>query len=92
MQVIDTVKSLASRGATILLSIHQPRWSIFKLFDNIILLSEGVVIYQGDPKLVVGHFEACGYFCEVNNNPADFMFDALVGLIENKTRKERGEL
>lgn len=82
IQVIESVRALASRGCTVLLSIHQPRYSIFKHFDRILLLSEGVIIYEGHPRSVIRHFEIAGYVCEANNNPADFMFDVLSGLVE----------
>ena len=39
--VIETLKILCHHGATVILSIHQPRSSIFALFDHLILLSEG---------------------------------------------------
>ena len=58
--------------------IHQPRNRLFKLFDNLILLSEGKMVYQGPPKT-----EAAAYFGNVgvayalprNTNPADHYID-----------------
>ena len=79
--VVQCVKSLADRGCTVAMSIHQPRYSIFKLLDHVILLSDGLIIYQGSPHGVIEHFAKVGFICEANNNPADFMFDALSGLV-----------
>ncbi len=28
--------------------IHQPRYELFELFDNLFLLAEGRVVYQGE--------------------------------------------
>ena len=81
VQVIQSIRELCSKGTTVAMSIHQPRFSIFKLLDHIILLSDGKIIYQGDTHDVIPHFADCGYICEQNNNPADFMFDALSGLV-----------
>jgi ATP-binding cassette subfamily G (WHITE) protein 2 len=81
VQVVQTVRSLAMKGCTVAMSIHQPRFSIFKLLDHVILLSDGVIIYQGPTMGVIDHFASVGFVCEANNNPADFMFDALSGIV-----------
>lgn len=46
-QVVHTLKSLAEAGHTVVASIHQPRSSIFALFDDLVLLSEGELLYCG---------------------------------------------
>jgi hypothetical protein len=46
----------------------------------VLLLSEGVIVYQGPPEGVVEHFAGVGYVCDAFNNPADFMFDVLSGV------------
>jgi ABC-type multidrug transport system ATPase subunit len=45
--VVNLFKQLAAKGNTVIFSIHQPRASIYSLFDDITLLSEGRVIYSG---------------------------------------------
>lgn len=82
VQVVQLIKKLIEReNTTVAISIHQPRYSIFKLLEHIILLSDGNIVYQGDPFAVIDYFGACGYICEANDNPGDFMFDALAGVI-----------
>jgi ABC-type multidrug transport system ATPase subunit len=45
---VATLKDLAAlKGHTVVASIHQPRSSIFALFDDLILLSEGQIVYCG---------------------------------------------
>ncbi|XP_064405231.1 broad substrate specificity ATP-binding cassette transporter ABCG2-like isoform X2 [Halichondria panicea] len=61
----------------VILSIHQPRYSIFKLFDSLTLLSLGSVIYQGKASHVVNYFGRLGYGLEELENPADFLLDIL---------------
>lgn len=46
-QVMSTLKSLASQGHTVVCSIHQPRSSIFAMFDDLLLLCEGRPVYWG---------------------------------------------
>jgi ABC-type multidrug transport system permease subunit len=43
-----TLKKLASLGHSIACVIHQPRTDIFKLFDHLLLLSKGRVVYNGE--------------------------------------------
>ena len=38
------------------MSIHQPRYSIFKLFDSVTLLSRGELVYNGPAHGVVPYF------------------------------------
>ena len=47
LQVVAALKQLASEGHTVVCSIHQPRSSIFAMFDDLILLSEGACLYSG---------------------------------------------
>lgn len=42
------------------MSIHQPRYSIFKLFDNLTLLSHGKIVYHGPSKHSLKYFERIG--------------------------------
>lgn len=57
-QVMQTLKDLANEGKTVVCSIHQPRSSIFSMFDDLLLLSEGEVIYSGPAKGIISHFES----------------------------------
>ncbi len=46
--LIKLLKNIAKQqGKTILLTIHQPRFDIVELFDKIMLLSQGKMIYDG---------------------------------------------
>uniref|UniRef100_A0A8C4RP54 ATP-binding cassette sub-family G member 2-like n=1 Tax=Erpetoichthys calabaricus TaxID=27687 RepID=A0A8C4RP54_ERPCA len=73
------VLSLLRRGRTIIFSIHQPRYSIFKLFDSLTLLAIGKVMYHGPAQSALQYFHSIGYECEPFNNPADFFLDIING-------------
>lgn len=77
--VIILLKRLSRRGRTIIFSIHQPRYSIFKLFDTLTLLASGKVMYHGPAAEALGYFNCIGYVCESFNNPADFFLDVING-------------
>ncbi|NXS11245.1 ABCG2 protein, partial [Neodrepanis coruscans] len=77
--VLILLKKLSRRGRTIIFSIHQPRYSIFKLFDSLTLLATGKVLYHGPAKQALEYFSSIGYECEPFNNPADFFLDVING-------------
>ena len=64
---------------TIILSIHQPQYSIFKLFDRVFLLAAGHCIYHGSVNEMLPYFNSIGYRCEEHDNPADFILDVCQG-------------
>ena len=76
LTVVETLKKLCANGCTVITSIHQPRSSIFKLFDDIIILSGGNLVYHGPAgDDALKYFEGKGYPCPPYYNPADFFLD-----------------
>ncbi|KAJ9692264.1 hypothetical protein PVL29_011366 [Vitis rotundifolia] len=59
--------------ATILMSLLQPAPETFDLFDDIILLSEGQIVYQGPRVHILEFFESCGFRCPERKGTADFL-------------------
>uniref|UniRef100_A0A672HHH2 ATP-binding cassette, sub-family G (WHITE), member 2a n=1 Tax=Salarias fasciatus TaxID=181472 RepID=A0A672HHH2_SALFA len=70
---------MANHGRTIILSIHQPRYSIYRLFDSLTLLVNGKQVYHGPAQRALDYFSDIGYTCEAHNNPADFFLDVING-------------
>jgi len=87
LRVATTIKELALGGRTIVTSIHQPRSSIFALFDDIVVLSEGRVMYFGAASRMVQYFSELGHIMPENYNPADFVLD-LVSVDQRSTTAE----
>ncbi|XP_061848297.1 broad substrate specificity ATP-binding cassette transporter ABCG2 isoform X2 [Colius striatus] len=77
--VLLLLKRMARQGKTIIFSIHQPRYSIFRLFDSMTLLAVGRVLYHGPAQRAIEYFQSIGYQCEPYNNPADFFLDIING-------------
>jgi ABC-type multidrug transport system ATPase subunit len=77
LSVMQSLKALASRGHTVVASIHQPRGSIWELFDDLVVLAEGgQPLYSGPACEAVAHFErAAGATCPPHSNPAEFLLD-----------------
>eukprot|EP01103_Thecamoeba_quadrilineata_P018866 TRINITY_DN7420_c0_g1_i1.p1 TRINITY_DN7420_c0_g1~~TRINITY_DN7420_c0_g1_i1.p1 ORF type:complete len:656 (-),score=111.76 TRINITY_DN7420_c0_g1_i1:206-2122(-) len=62
---------------TIICTIHQPRADIFTLFDKLLLMANGEVIYFGPPKAAIGYFSSLGHPCPKRMNPADYFIDVI---------------
>ncbi|XP_060103055.1 broad substrate specificity ATP-binding cassette transporter ABCG2-like [Heteronotia binoei] len=77
--VLLLLKRMSRQGKTIIFSIHQPRYSIFRLFDNLTLLAAGRMLYHGPAQNAIEYFRSVGYECEPYNNPADFFLDVING-------------
>lgn len=63
--------------ATILMSLLQPTPETFDLFDDIILLSEGHIVYQGPREHVLEFFKSCGFQCPDRKGTADFLQEVI---------------
>ncbi|KAJ3010711.1 hypothetical protein HKX48_007231 [Thoreauomyces humboldtii] len=79
LSLIETLVALCRKGRTICISIHQPRSDIFELFDNVILLSGGNLVYSGEKGMedqgVLGWFAQNGHHLPALINPADYLID-----------------
>ncbi|KAG1961198.1 broad substrate specificity ATP-binding cassette transporter ABCG2b [Pimephales promelas] len=77
--IISLLHRLSRGGRTVIFSIHQPRYSIFRLFDHLTLLHKGETVYDGPSGKAMDYFKSLGYECEAFNNPADFFLDITNG-------------
>lgn len=59
--------------STVVISLLQPAPETFNLFDDIILLSEGQIVYQGPREHVMSFFESAGFKCPDRKGIADFL-------------------
>jgi len=76
--VMECLAGLASQGGrTVVASIHQPRSSIFALFDQLYLISEGKCMFAGPASDAVAYFAQMGsqFACPAHFNPADWFLD-----------------
>lgn len=89
-QVIMLLKRIAAeKNIAVVCSIHQPRSSIWNVFDDILLLGPGGhVIYHGPRSDVLSYFAGIGYPCPADTNPAEFLID-LVSSDETKKNQAK---
>ena len=78
--VMAMLRSLSSRGLTIMAVIHQPRVEIYEQLHQVLLLGRGgFTAYHGDAKLAVNYFSGLGFVKDDAQNPADFLIDVVDG-------------
>ncbi|KAF7026533.1 hypothetical protein CFC21_038644 [Triticum aestivum] len=58
---------------TVMISLLQPPPETYNLFDDIILLSEGYIVYHGPRDNILEFFEAAGFRCPERKGVADFL-------------------
>ncbi|KAH7516393.1 hypothetical protein FEM48_Zijuj10G0130300 [Ziziphus jujuba var. spinosa] len=78
-KVMETLRQLAQDGHTVICSIHQPRGSVYSKFDDIVLLTEGALVYAGPARdEPLAYFSRFGlYNCPEHVNPAEFLADLI---------------
>ncbi|XP_052877846.1 pleiotropic drug resistance protein 3-like isoform X3 [Gossypium arboreum] len=77
-QIVTCLQQLTHiTEATILVSLLQPPPETFDLFDDIILMEEGKIVYQGPRNYVQEFFEHCGFRCPERKGVADFLQEVL---------------
>jgi ABC-type multidrug transport system ATPase subunit len=75
--VMQSMKNVASNGRLVISVIHQPRSTIYDMFDQLLLLSEGQQMYLGPASGATEYFAKLGFLCPKLFNPSDFFLDIL---------------
>ncbi|KAJ0014340.1 hypothetical protein Pint_21524 [Pistacia integerrima] len=77
-QIVACLQQLVHiTDATLLISLLQPAPETFELFDDIILMAEGKVVYQGPHDQVVEFFKECGFRRPQRKGVADFLQEVI---------------
>ena len=78
MHLLFILKNLTKLGVAVVFSIHQPRSTIFRLFDTVLLLNGyGEEAYFGAASNAMPFMESIGVVCKEPDNPADFLLDSV---------------
>lgn len=77
LTVVQLLKRQATFGRTIMCTIHQPNSELFYMFDKLILMADGNIVYQGAASDSVNYFTKMGYQCPFESNPADYFMQIL---------------
>jgi ATP-binding cassette subfamily G (WHITE) protein 2 len=88
LALVKRLKEMVDRGmCTIVCTIHQPQSKIFSLFDNLILMKKGNIVYQGQCSKVLDYFTSIGHPCPALENPADHFMDVISSSNDNDKGK-----
>jgi len=79
LQVLKALKQVATQtGVTIITVLHQPRYEIFCMFDEVLLLGKGGrTVYLGPTIAAESYFGHLGFPIPPRQNPADFYMDVI---------------
>ncbi|XP_015083661.1 pleiotropic drug resistance protein 1-like [Solanum pennellii] len=73
-QIVNSIRqSIHILQGTAVISLLQPAPETYDLFDDIILLSDGEIVYQGPRENVLEFFEYMGFKCPERKGVADFL-------------------
>ncbi|CAA7017297.1 unnamed protein product [Microthlaspi erraticum] len=77
-QIVSCLQQLSHIAeATILISLLQPSPETFELFDDVILMGEGKIIYHAPRADICSFFEDCGFKCPERKGVADFLQEVM---------------
>ncbi|XP_034604276.2 ABC transporter G family member 41 isoform X1 [Setaria viridis] len=77
-QIISCLQQLAEvLQYTVLVSLLQLAPETYELFDDVILMAEGKIVYHGPRNSILSFFESCGFKCPRRKGAADFLQEVL---------------
>jgi hypothetical protein len=78
-QIAKILKDLAATNKTIICTVHQPSGDMLEIWDNLILMSSGQIVYSGPIKLLDDHLQRLGFrtFQNSKQNPVEFALELL---------------
>jgi ABC-type multidrug transport system ATPase subunit len=84
LAVALSLKKMCQLGMTSIMVIHQPRYSLFTLFDDVLLLGKGgQTVYLGPSLGAKSYFENLGFEMASDENPGDIFMDIISGEVSN---------
>ncbi|XP_073009295.1 ABC transporter G family member 28-like [Typha latifolia] len=84
--LVRALRREALEGVNICMVVHQPSYSLFKMFDDLILLAKGgLIIYHGSVNKVEEYFAGLGINVPDRVNPPDYFIDILEGIVKPST-------
>ncbi|KAI4334364.1 hypothetical protein L6164_019065 [Bauhinia variegata] len=81
--LLRALRREALEGVNICMVLHQPSYTLFKMFDDFILLAKGgQTVYHGPVKKVEEYFSSLGIVVPDRVNPPDYYIDILEGIVK----------
>ncbi|KAF1317760.1 Atp-binding protein, partial [Globisporangium splendens] len=74
--IVTTQRSIAKTfHKTVVIALLQPSPEVFALFDDVLILNEGELMYHGPTDRVVDYFQSLGFVCPPGRDVADYLLD-----------------
>ncbi|GAB9477836.1 hypothetical protein Gpo141_00014996, partial [Globisporangium polare] len=74
--IIETQRSIAKKlRKTVVIALLQPAPEVFALFDDVMIMNDGEVMYHGPCGQALEYFENLGFKCPPERDVADFLLD-----------------
>ncbi|KAI4335068.1 hypothetical protein L6164_013749 [Bauhinia variegata] len=84
-QIVTCLQQLAHiTDTTVLVSLLQPAPETFELFDDLVLMAEGKIVYHGPRSQALQFFEECGFKCPERKGIADYLQEVI-------SKKDQGQ-
>uniref|UniRef100_A0A5B7B0A7 ABC transporter domain-containing protein n=1 Tax=Davidia involucrata TaxID=16924 RepID=A0A5B7B0A7_DAVIN len=81
--LLRALRREALEGVNICMVLHQPSYTLYKMFDDLILLAKGgLTAYHGSVKKVEEYFAGIGINVPERVNPPDHFIDILEGIVK----------
>lgn len=81
--LLRALRREALEGVNICMVVHQPSYTLFKMFDDLVLLAKGgFTVYHGSVKKVEEYFSSIGINVPERVNPPDYFIDILEGIVK----------
>ncbi|XP_019152194.1 PREDICTED: putative white-brown complex homolog protein 30 [Ipomoea nil] len=79
--LLKALRREALEGVNICMVLHQPSYTLYKMFDDLVLLAKGgLIVYIGSVKKVEDYFKGLGIVVPERVNPPDHFIDILEGI------------
>ncbi|KUF92061.1 hypothetical protein AM588_10006646 [Phytophthora nicotianae] len=79
----DIVKSMRTwcktLGGSVVIALLQPTPEVVEMFDDILMINEGYMVYHGPRTEILEYFEDHGFTCPPRVDPADFLIEVTSG-------------
>ncbi|KAL0583310.1 hypothetical protein ABG067_006811 [Albugo candida] len=78
--IIQSVRTWAKTlGGSAVIALLQPTPEVVELFDDILMINEGHLLYHGPRTEILSYFSERGFTCPSRTDPADFLIEITSG-------------
>ncbi|KZV37390.1 ABC transporter G family member 28 [Dorcoceras hygrometricum] len=87
--LLKALRREALEGVNICMVVHQPSYTLFQMFDDLILFARGgLTVYHGPVRNVEDYFSSLGINIPDRINPPDYFIDILEGMVNTTSSSE----